>query len=315
MADLRIFVEPQFGATYDEILGMAKATEAAGFDAFFRSDHYLSMGESQRSVIGSTDAWTTVAGLARETSRIRLGTLLSSGTFRLPGPLAIVVAQVDAMSGGRVELGLGAGWYEAEHRAYGIAFPSTLERFHRLDEELAIVTGLWGTPVGETFSFSGEYFTLTDSPALPKPVQDPRPPIIVGGKGLRRTPAIAARYADEFNLPFVSREDARVILNAVDEACEAIDRDPNEIRRSVALTTICGANGADCERRAGNISRDLGDLRGHGLVGTPAEIAEQIARFVDLGISRVYLQMLDITDVDQVAFAGEELIPLVRSLD
>src|SRR5688572_14145732 len=205
--ELCVFTEPQQGATYDDLLRVAQATEELGFDAFFRSDHYLGMGTD--GLPGPTDAWVTLAGLARETSRIRLGTLMTSATFRLPGPLAISVAQVDAMSGGRVELGLGSGWFEQEHTAYGIPFPPLGERFDRLEEQLAIVTGLWETPAGETFSYEGKHYRLTDSPALPKPVQAPRPPVIIGGWGKTRTPALAARFADEFNVPFPRLADYR----------------------------------------------------------------------------------------------------------
>ena len=183
---LRIFTEPQQGATYDDLLAVARRAEEAGFDAFFRSDHYLAMGGD--GLPGPTDAWVTLAGLARETSRIRLGTLMTAATFRLPGPLAISVAQVDQMSGGRVELGIGSGWFEAEHAAYGIPFPELGERFDRYEEQLAVVTGLWSTPSGKTFDFAGEHYRLADSPALPKPVQDGGIPILVGGRGRRRTP-------------------------------------------------------------------------------------------------------------------------------
>ena len=196
--DLRVFTEPQQGATYADLLAVAKATERFGYDAFFRSDHYLKMGNVD-GLPGPTDAWTTLAGLARETTSIRLGTLVTSATFRRPGPLAITVAQVDAMSGGRIELGLGAGWYEDEHRAYGIPFPPLKERFDRLEEQLTVITGLWETPLGKTFDFEGSFFTVTNSPTLPKPVQQPRPPIIVGGGGPKRTPMLAAQFADEFN--------------------------------------------------------------------------------------------------------------------
>src|SRR2546421_350164 len=191
---LRVFTEPQQGATYDDLLRVARAAEELGFDAFFRSDHYHAMGRGD-GLPGPTDAWVTLAALARETSRIRLGTLLTSATFRLPGPLAIAVTQVDAMSGGRVELGLGAGWFDREHEAYGIPFPPVAERFDRLEEQLTIVTGLWETPVGERFSFAGRHYTVERSPALPRPVQQPRPPVIVGGHGAKRTPALAARFA------------------------------------------------------------------------------------------------------------------------
>ena len=201
---LRIFTEPQQGADYQTLRAVALATEELGFDAFFRSDHYLAMGGGS-GLPGPTDSWATLAALAVETSRIRLGTLVSAATFRLPGPLAITVAQVDQMSGGRVEFGLGTGWFEAEHTAYGIPFPPLGERFGRLEEQLAIITGLWGTEVGETFSFEGTYYQLTDSPALPKPAQRPRPPVLLGGAGARRTPRLAARFADEFNVPFHHR--------------------------------------------------------------------------------------------------------------
>ncbi len=203
--DLRIFTEPQQGATYDDLLAVARASERLGFDAFFRSDHYLSIGDGDGDGDGRpgpTDAWLTLAALARETSRIRLGTLVTPATFRLPGPLAISVAQVDQMSGGRVELGLGAGWFSAEHEAYGIPFPPVAERFDRFAEQVEVIDGLLRTPAGETFSFAGEHYQLTDSPALPKPVQSPRPPLILGGAGKARGAALAARYADEYNVAF-----------------------------------------------------------------------------------------------------------------
>src|ERR687893_665997 len=168
--DLRIFTEPQQGASYEQLLAMARTTEEEGFDAFFRSDHYLKMGDVSGEP-GPTDAWITLAGIARETTRIRLGTLVTAATFRLPGPLAISVAQVDAMSGGRVELGIGAGWYDDEHTAYAIPFPAMGERFERLEDQLAIITGLWETPEGETFSYTGRHYSVVDSPGLPKPVQ------------------------------------------------------------------------------------------------------------------------------------------------
>ena len=232
---LRIFTEPQQGATYDDLLAVAQRAEQLGFGAFFRSDHYLAMGGVLEAggLPGPTDAWITLAGLARETSTIRLGTLVTSATFRLPGPLAISVAGVDQMSGGRVELGLGAGWYEQEHQAYGIPFPPLGERFDRLEEQLAIITGLWSTPVGETFDVRrAAHYTVDDSPALPKPVQDGGIPIVIGGGGPKRTPALAARYAAEFNLPFAPLERFVEQRERVAAACEAIDRDPTSITYS-----------------------------------------------------------------------------------
>jgi F420-dependent oxidoreductase-like protein len=308
---LRIFTEPQQGADYATLLTVARAAENLGFDAFFRSDHYLSMGEGP-GLPGPTDAWITLAGLARETSRIRLGTLMSPVTFRLPGPLAIAVAQADQMSGGRVELGLGTGWFAAEHEAYGIPFPSTGDRFTRLEEQLEIITGLWEAPVGETFSFSGSVYQLKDSPALPKPAQRPRPPVLVGGAGARRTPALAARYADEYNVPFESPEGTAAAFGRVREACRAAGRDPGSLVYSAAQTVCCATTGAELDRRAAATGRDLAELRKSGLAGTPAEVAAKIAQFGAAGASRVYLQVLDLTDTDHLALLAAEVIPQVR---
>ena len=305
---LRIFTEPQQGATYDTLLAAARVAEEEGFDAFFRSDHYLKMGGVDGRP-GPTDAWTTLAGLARETTTIRLGTMVTSATFRLPGPLAIAVAQVDAMSAGRVELGIGAGWYEAEHRSYGIPFPPTGERFERLEEQLAIITGLWGTPEGETFAFAGTHYTLEDSPALPKPVQRPRPPVIIGGVGARRTPRLAATYADEFNAPFLRPEDTRAQFARVSQACEAGGRDPATLRRSAAVVLCCGEDAAAVARRAAAIGRDVDELRRNGACGTPAEVAARLGEYADAGAEVAYLQVLDLSDLDHIRLAGREVAP------
>jgi F420-dependent oxidoreductase-like protein len=244
--DFRIFTEPQQGASYDELLAVAKATEELGFDAFFRSDHYLRMGDGDPGA-GPTDAWTTLAGLARDTERIRLGTLVSSVTYRYPGILAIQVAQVDQMSGGRVELGLGTGWFEAEHKAYGIPFPA--KRFGLLEEQLEIVTSLWATERGDSYSFSGEHYTLENSPALPKPVQSPLP-VIVGGKGAKRTPALAARFATEFNVPFPDPGTLPGLFENVRRACEDFGRDPDDMVYSAAYIAVAGADEAEFVKRA-----------------------------------------------------------------
>jgi len=305
--ELRIFTEPQQGATYDDLVAVARTAEDLGFGAFFRSDHYLGMGTL--GLPGPTDAWTTLAGLARDTSTIRLGTLMTSATFRLPGPLAITVAGVDQMSGGRVELGIGAGWYEAEHTAYGIPFPSVQERFDRLEEQLAVVTGLWATPEGERFAYAGREYTLADSPALPRPTQQPRPPVIVGGKGPTRTPALAATYADEFNLPFVGLEDGARQYARVREACERIDRDPATMRFSAALTVCVGADEAEVERRAKAIGRSTSDLRAGGLAGTPAEVLDKIGRYAEIGASRMYLQVMDLADLEHLHLIAAAVVP------
>lgn len=299
--DLRIFTEPQQGASYDDQLALARHAERLGYSAFFRSDHFLRMGGGD-PLPGPTDAWTTLAGLARETSTIRLGTLLTSATFRHPGLLAVQVAQVDAMSGGRVELGLGAGWFAGEHTAYGVPFPE--KRFGLLEEQLEIVTGLWHTPVGERFSFAGEHYTLTDSPALPKPVQSPVP-VIVGGGGPRRTPRLAARFATEYNQSFPARSAVVPQLDRVRVACEEAGRDPAELVYSVALVTCVGADEAEFARRAAAIGREPAELREHGLAGTPAELVDGLAVLAEQGITRVYLQCLDMGDLEHLDLIAE----------
>ena len=306
---LRIFTEPQQGADYRTLRAVALAAEELGFDAFFRSDHYLAMSGSGRP--GPTDAWATLAGLAVETSRIRLGTMMSAATFRLPGPLAITVAQVDQMSGGRVEFGLGTGWFEREHAAYGIPFPSLGERFGRFEEQLAIITGLWATGEDETFSFAGTHYQLSDSPALPRPAQRPRPPVLLGGAGARRTPRLAARYADEFNVPFRSARDSAAVFARVREACAAAGRDPASMIYSVAQTVCCGKDEAGFRRRAAAIGQDPATMRETGVAGTPGEVAARIADFAGIGAERVYLQVLDLSDLDHLALIASDVVPQV----
>jgi len=309
--ELRIFCEPQQGASYEQILNLARVAEEGGFGAFFRSDHYLKMG-SVSGLPGPTDAWITLAGLARDTKRIRLGTLLTSATFRLPGPLAISVAEVDAMSGGRVELGLGAGWFGDEHAAYGIDFPPLADRFERLEEQLAIITGLWETKIGDMFNFSGKHYTLTNSPALPKPFQSPRPPLIVGGHGAKRTPRLAATFADEFNVPFSPLDVSKAQFERVDMACAVIERDPASLLRSLAVVVCCGENDAEVKRRAANVGRDVEEMSRDGLVGTPAQIVEKIETYREIGVSRVYLQVLDFDDLDHVRLIASEVVTAVK---
>ncbi|MFG2777303.1 LLM class F420-dependent oxidoreductase [Streptomyces prunicolor] len=301
--DLRIFTEPQQGATYDTLLAVAKATENLGFDAFFRSDHYLSMGSGD-GLPGPTDAWITLAGLARETKRIRLGTLMTAGTFRLPGVLAIQVAQVDQMSGGRVELGLGAGWFEQEHTAYGIPFPK--EKFARLEEQLAIVTGLWATKPGDTFDFHGTHYDLTDSPALPKPAQA-KIPVLIGGHGASRTPKLTARFADEFNMPFASIEDSERQFGRVRAAAEAVGRKADDLIYSNALVVCVGKDDQEVARRAAAIGREVDELKENGLAGTPSEVVDKIGRYAEIGSRRFYLQVLDLADLDHLELISAQV--------
>ena len=307
---LRIFTEPQQGASYATLRRVATTGEALGLDGFFRSDHYLKMGDGDGQP-GPTDAWATLAALAVETSRIRLGTLVTCATFRLPGPLAIAVAQVDEMSGGRVEFGIGAGWFDAEHRAYGVPFPPLKERFDRFEEQLAIITGLWETPEGKTFSFDGRYYAVTDSPGLPKPAQRPRPPVIVGGAGRRRTPAIAARYADEFNANFVAPAEAAGLYSRVKDACRAEGRDPASMTFTIAHTVCCGKDDADLRRRAAAIGRDPDQLRTGAIAGSPEEIVDRIGQYAEAGASTVYLQVLDLGDLAHLELLAAEVLPLV----
>jgi F420-dependent oxidoreductase-like protein len=308
--ELRVFAEPQEGASYEQQLAAAQRAERLGFGAFFRSDHYLRIRPGD-PLPGPTDSWVTLGALARETSTIRLGTLVTSATFRLPGPLAIAVAQVDAMSGGRVELGLGSGWFQQEHAAYGIPFHPLAERFDRLEEQFAIVTGLWATPAGERFSYEGAHYRLADSPALPKPHRPPGPPLIVGGLGARRTPALAARYAAEFNVPFADAQRTREQFRRVRAVCEDAARDPDELVYSHAVTVCCGENESELRRRAERIGSDLQELRRSGAAGSPAEVAERLTAFARAGSQRAYLQMIDLDDLDHLELIAAEVMPAV----
>jgi F420-dependent oxidoreductase-like protein len=305
---LRIFTEPQQGADYATLLRVAKAAEELGFDGFFRSDHYLSIGGD--GLPGPTDAWATLAALAVQTERIRLGTLVSPVTFRYPGPLAITVAQVDQMSGGRVDLGLGTGWFDAEHEAYGIPYPPVGDRFAMLEEQLAVITGLWTIPAGEQFSFSGKHYTVTNSPGLPKPVQQPRPPIIIGGSGPKRTPRIVAAYADEYNA-FDTLAGTQAAFERVREAVRSAGRPADTLIYSAAQTVCCGRNQAELDRRAEAIGTPLADLREQGLAGTPAEIVAKIGQLAEIGTQRIYLQVLDLDDIEHIELIAEQVLPQV----
>lgn len=310
--ELRIFTEPQQGASYDDLLAVALTAQSLGYGAFFRSDHYLVMGDHD-GLPGPTDAWITLTGLARDTTSIRLGTLMTAATFRHPGPLAISVAQVDAMSGGRVELGLGAGWFEAEHTAYGIPFPTLGERFDRFEEQLAVITGLWSTPAGERFTFEGQRYRLIDSPALPKPHQNPVP-VVIGGKGAKRTPALAAKYASEFNVPFSAVDDTKTLFERVRSACQDAGRDPRALTMSAAQVLCCGTTEAEIARRAAAIGREVDELRENGLAGTPQEVIAKAIEFAEIGAERMYLQVLDLNDLEHLELVAAEVMPALASV-
>lgn len=311
--DLRIFVEPQQGASYDQQLAVAQRAEELGFDAFFRSDHFLRMGDGSGSP-GPTDSWVTLGAIARETSSIRLGTLVTSVTFRHPGMLAVQVAQVDQMSAGRVELGIGAGWFTEEHLAYGVPFPSMGERFDHLAEQLEIITGLWRTPEGVTFEHTGPTWPISESPALPKPAQPGGPPIIIGGFGPKRTPALVARFAGEYNVPFADAETTAALQANVDRACEAARRDPSSVLRSAAQVVCCGADEAEIARRATSIGREVDELRTNGLAGTPAELVDKLEAFARIGMERIYLQVLDMDDLEHLDLIAAEVLPAAAEL-
>jgi F420-dependent oxidoreductase-like protein len=306
--EFRVFVEPQQGATYSDQLAVARAAEDLAFSAFFRSDHYLAM--SGDGLPGPTDSWVTLAGIARETSTIRLGTLVTSATFRHPGPLAISVAQVDEMSGGRVEFGIGAGWFESEHQACAVPFPPLKERFDRLTEQLHIITGLWTTPQGKKFDYKGTHYTVVESPALPKPVQSPHPPIVIGGGGAKRTPMLAAKYAAEFNAPFVPLDTAKTQFERVAAAVSKAGRAADSITYSAAFVLCAGRDDAEIARRASAIGREVDELRSNSpTVGTPAEIADKLGAYAQAGVQRVYLQLLDLSDLTHLEFFAREVIP------
>jgi F420-dependent oxidoreductase-like protein len=309
---LRVLMEPRQGATYEQILALARTTEEAGFDAFFRSDHYLGIDAGDPSYL-PTDSWTTLAGLALQTSRVRLGTLMTASTFRLPGPLAVTVATVHAMSRGRAELGIGAAWYEREHRSFGIPFPPTGERFDRLEEQLTVISGLWSTPAGERFSFAGKHYQIDECANFPdigpnssSPSSSVRPRIIIGGVGPRRTPGLAARFADEFNSGLGS-DDAERFAN-FRRICAEQGRDPSTVRLSTTLPVCCGLRREEASRRAESLGEPGARLLSQGVVGTPADVLGRLERFAAIGVDTVYFHLYDALDLDHVRLLGQEVV-------
>jgi F420-dependent oxidoreductase-like protein len=304
-----LMIEGQEDVTWEQWLALAGACEEHGLEAMFRSDHYESvMGMRER---GSLDAWATLAALAARTSRIRLGTLVSPATFRHPSVVAKSVATVDQISGGRVELGLGAGWHEGEHRAYGFEFPPTPTRMERLAEQLEIVTRSW---TEDAFSFSGRHYQLQDLRALPKPVQRPRPTLLVGGAAGPRSLALAARYADEYNTVGVPLEELPERHGRLLEAWRAAGRDPATARLSLMTTCVVGRDRAEVTERVGRVLAVTGssdsvaeviDERPNWLLGTVDEVAERLKELEGAGVGRVMCQHLDHADTDMVAVLGE----------
>jgi F420-dependent oxidoreductase-like protein len=305
-----LMIEPQQGLTYADQLAIARAAEAAGFEALFRSDHYESFPGPEDNP--TTDAWAVLAGLARETTTIRLGTLVSPVTFRLPGNIAKVVSTVDEMSGGRVEVGLGAGWHEKEHRRHGLPFPPIEERAEMLEEQVQILRGLWGEPDG--WSFKGKHYTIDNAWFRAKP--SPRPRILVGGGGTPRGMRIAARWADEFNLSSSSPALARSKFAELDEACKAAGRDPATLARSAMAGVLVGATPGELQKRERALLAALGDDAGDWLderrqrwvYGTPDDARATIAQFAEAGVQRIMLQDFVPRDLEMIALLGRELV-------
>ena len=303
-----LFTEPHRGATFDEMLRAAQHAEAAGYHGFFRADHFMPMNRSE-GFPGPTDSWVTLGAIARETNTIKLGTLLSSATFRHPAITAITVAQVDEMSGGRVEFGIGAGWFGAEHTALGIPFFTPRERFERLDEQLQIITGLWGTPRGERYSFAGKHFTLQDAIALPKPVQTPGPPVIVGGRGPKSTPRLAALHADEYNVPPSSPEKCAEQYRLVTEASERYGRTKAPLRLSASVAIACGRTDAAVKERLALLEEPSLLPPEPTISGSPDQVLDAVARYAEAGATRLYVRLRDLSDLDHLDLLAAEVIP------
>lgn len=305
---LRIFTEPQQGASYEQLLTVARTAQECGFGAFFRSDHVLKMGGAS-GLPASTDAWVTLAGLARDTTTIRLGTLVTPVTFRPIGTFTVIAAQVDQMSGGRLEIGLGAGWYEAEHQAFGIPFPPLGTRYDMLEDQLAILHGTWSAPPGATFELNGRTCAVHIDADTVRPRQRPGPPIVVGGKGGPRSARLAATYGDEYNTSFVAAEVMRDVHDGVRRACEQHGRDPSTLTYSTGQVLCCGRTEAEVAQRAAAIGRDVAELRHNGLAGSPGEVLDKLGLLADHGAERFYLQVLDLADLDHLRLVAEEVLP------
>ena len=314
---LCLMIEGQFGVTWPQWQALARAAEDNGLEALFRSDHYESMDD--RPEKGSLDAWATLAGLATITSRLRLGTMVSPATFRHPSVLARNAVTVDHLSGGRVELGIGTGWWELEHRRYGFPFPPMGERMDILAEQLAVVAGHWADG---PFSFDGQHYRIEDLDAQPKPVQRPRPPLVMGGAARRRSADLAARYADEYNLVFATPEECREARPRLDEACRRVGRDPATLGYSLMTGTVIGRDPADLQWRVERLAAQAGieptvealreDMGEGSLVGTVDEVAARLEEYRAAGIGRVMFQHQITDDTDAVEIIGRDLAARLR---
>lgn len=319
--DICLMIEGQEGVTWDQWLSLALACEEHGLDGLFRSDHYLSFDDPRER--GALDAWATLGALGAMTERIRLGTLVSPATFRHPSVLAKSVVTVDHASGGRAELGMGAGWFEREHRAYGFPFPAAGERMAILAEQVEIVHRLWDRDEEEV-TFEGTHYRLERCLALPKPVQEPHPPLIIGGGAGPRSAALAARWADEYDVVDEAPAPARARRDGISAACEAIGRDPHDIRFSVLTRTVVGADESDLQRRGAALmhrQREHGDVRAFidsmrptMTVGTVDQVLDRLAEYAGAGVERVYMQHLVHDDLEMVALIGSEIVPEAAGL-
>lgn len=310
-----IMIEPQQGMSYDDILAVALAAERAGIETFFRSDHYSSFPEAG---LATTDAWATTAGLARDTTGIKLGVLVSPAIFRLPGPLAKTVATVHEMSAGRVEVGLGAGWHEGEARQFGVPFPPVGERLDMLEEYVTVVRGLWSQPPG--WSFEGKHYRVEDALFTPRPDDGGRPPVhvIMGGDGKPRSCRMAAEHADEYNVVFATPERVTSAYEGIRRACERRGRDPEEIVRSALCGVLIGADEAAYRRRQDRQDAVLGDSAvgveppedraGRWLLGTPDAALERVAALEAAGVQRIVLHDYLPDDLDMIELIGERLV-------
>jgi F420-dependent oxidoreductase-like protein len=305
---LRILLEPNGGASYAQILALARAAEEAGFDAFFRSDHYLGVGDDDVNY-KPTDSWTTLAGLAVQTERVRIGTLVNASTFRLPGQLAVEVATVDQMSGGRAELGIGTAWFEREHQYFGIPFPKLAERFERLEEQLEILKGIWDTTPGERFSFEGKYYTVADCAAFPRWAS--RPKVIIGGGGPSKTPRLAAKYADEFNAALCPIDEHKARFDNFHRKCEEVGRDLPAARLSATVPVALGTDEADLGRRMTAFGQAAGlvesaGVKGYG-PGGARKIRDVLQRLEEQGTDTTYFHVYGPSDVDHIHLLGSEV--------